>query len=142
MKQTKIVASISDLRCEVDFIKDLYDAGVNVVRINTAHATPDGIRKVINNVRAVSPHLAILIDTKGPEIRTTAVDEHIYFKNGDRLKICGNSSEKTTHDCVNVSYQNFVNDINIGNDILFDDGELAMKIVDKTEDALICRGMA
>ena len=137
MKQTKIVASISDLRCEADFIKDLYDAGVNVVRINTAHATPDGIRKVINNVRAVSPHLAILIDTKGPEIRTTAVDEHIYFKNGDRLKICGNSSEKTTHDCVNVSYQNFVNDINIGDDILFDDGELAMKIVDKTEDALI-----
>ena len=62
MKQTKIVASISDLRCEVDFIKDLYDAGINVVRINTAHATPDGIRKVINNVRAVSPHLAILID--------------------------------------------------------------------------------
>ena len=137
MKQTKIVASISDLRCEVDFIKDLYDAGINVVRINTAHATPDGIRKVINNVRSVSPHLAILIDTKGPEIRTTAVDEHIYFKNGDRLKICGNSSEKTTHDCVNVSYQNFVNDINIGDDILFDDGELAMKIVDKTDDALI-----
>ena len=52
MKQTKIVASISDLRCEADFIKDLYDAGVNVVRINTAHATPDGIKKVINNVRA------------------------------------------------------------------------------------------
>ena len=39
MKQTKIVASISDLRCDVDFIKELYNAGVNVVRINTAHAT-------------------------------------------------------------------------------------------------------
>ena len=64
MKQTKIVASISDLRCDVDFIKELFQAGVNVVRINTAHATPEGIRKVINNVREVSPHLAILIDTK------------------------------------------------------------------------------
>ena len=137
MKQTKIVASISDLRCEVDFIRDLYKAGVNVVRINTAHATPDGIRKVINNVREVTPHLAILIDTKGPEIRTTAVGEPIFFKTGDRVKICGNPSEMTTGDCVNVSYVNFVQDINIGNDVLFDDGELSMKIIDKTEDALV-----
>lgn len=136
MKQTKIVASISDLRCEVDFIKELYDAGVNVVRINTAHATPEGIKRVIDNVRTVSPHIAILMDTKGPEIRTTSVEEHIYFKTGDRLKICGNPLEMTTRECVNVSYQNFVNDINIGNDILINDGELSMKVIGKTDDAL------
>lgn len=136
MKQTKIVASISDIRCDVEFIKELYNAGVNVVRINTAHATPEGIRRVINNVREVSPHLAILIDTKGPEIRTTAVEEHIYFVTGDRVKICGKPEAMTTRDCVNVSYMNFVNDINIGDDILFDDGELSMKIVDKNDDSL------
>ena len=42
MKQTKIVASISDLRCEQDFIQQLYDAGMNVVRMNTAHADREG----------------------------------------------------------------------------------------------------
>ena len=73
MKQTKIGASISDLRCEVDFLRELYNAGVNVMRINTAHATPEGIKKVISNIREVSKYLAILIDTKGPEIRTTTV---------------------------------------------------------------------
>lgn len=137
MKQTKIVASISDLRCEVEFIRDLYNAGVNVIRINTAHATPDGIRKIINNVRKVSPYLAILIDTKGPEIRTTAVDEHIYFKTGDILKICANPNEYTTRECINVSYPGFIRDLHIGNEVLFDDGELSMKIIDKTDDALI-----
>lgn len=136
MKQTKIVASISDLRCDVDFINELFQAGVNVVRINTAHATPEGIRKVINNVRKVSPHLAILIDTKGPEIRTTAVEEPIFFNTGDKVRIYGNPSGTTTRECVNVSYANFVKDLNIGNDILFDDGELAMKIVDKNEEYL------
>ena len=50
MKQTKIVASISDQRCDVDFIRNLFDAGMNVVRMNTAHATPEGIRKIINTV--------------------------------------------------------------------------------------------
>ena len=136
MKQTKIVASISDLRCEVDFLRELYNAGVNVMRINTAHATPDGIKNVINNIRAVSSQLAILIDTKGPEIRTTNVEDHIYFKTGDKVRICGNPSETTTRECINVSYSNFVHDLNIGNDVLIDDGELALKIVDKSNDTL------
>lgn len=137
MKHTKIVASISDLRCDIDFIRELYTAGVNVVRINTAHATPDGIRKVIDNVREVSPHLAILIDTKGPEIRTTAVEAPIYFKINDKLRICGNPDSMTTKECINVTHRNFVNDLNIGNDVLFDDGELSMKIIDKQEDHLV-----
>ena len=64
MKQTKIVASISDRRCDKEFIRKLFFAGVNVVRMNTAHATPDGIRTIIKNVREVSPHLALMIDTK------------------------------------------------------------------------------
>ena len=136
MKQTKIVASISDLRCEVDFIRELYNAGVNVVRINTAHATAEGIKKVINNVREVSPYLAILIDTKGPEIRTTAVEENIFFKTGDKLKIFGDMSSVSTSEKVCVTYPDFVKDLNVGNSILFDDGELCMKVVDKTEEYL------
>lgn len=47
MKQTKIVASISDRRCSVDFIRQLFLAGVNVVRMNTAHASHDGLREII-----------------------------------------------------------------------------------------------
>lgn len=136
MKQTKIVASISDLRCEVDFLRELHNAGVNVMRINTAHATPEGIKKVINNVRKVSNYIAILIDTKGPEIRTTETEGHIYFKTGDKVKICGDPSETTTRNCINVSYSNFVHDLNIGNDILIDDGELALKIIEKNDDSL------
>lgn len=53
MKQTKIVCSISDRRCSQDFIRQLFFAGMNVVRMNTAHATEEGIREIVNNVRAV-----------------------------------------------------------------------------------------
>ena len=77
MKQTKIVASISDRRCDQDFIRKLFFAGMNVVRMNTAHATEEGIRTIVKNVRAVSPHIGIMIDTKGPEVRTTGVKEPI-----------------------------------------------------------------
>ena len=74
LKQTKIVATISDQRCDVDFIKQLFDAGMNVVRMNTAHLGREGAEKLINNVRSVSNRIAILMDTKGPEVRTTKKD--------------------------------------------------------------------
>ena len=54
LKQTKIVATISDQRCEVDFIKSLFEAGMNVVRMNTAHTAYEGLERLINNVRTVS----------------------------------------------------------------------------------------
>lgn len=65
LKHTKIVATISDQRCDVDFIKSLYEAGMNVVRLNTAHMTEEGLSLVVNNVRAVSNRIGILMDTKG-----------------------------------------------------------------------------
>lgn len=136
MKQTKIVASISDRRCSVDFIRQLFLAGVNVVRMNTAHASHDGLREIIRNTRKVSRHIGILIDTKGPEVRTTATDQPIEYKTGERVKIYGHNTEDTTHDTLNVSYENFVDDVKVGDHVLFDDGELDMLVYEKDGDSL------
>ena len=129
MKQTKIVCSISDRRCDVDFIRGLFNAGMNVVRMNTAHATPDGIRSIIRNTRAVSPHIGILIDTKGPEVRTTDVESPIEYKTGDVVRIFGRPEMNTTHDIINVSFPDFAKDVKVGDIILFDDGAIGMKVM-------------
>ena len=63
-KKTKIVATVSDRRCDIEFIQQLVDAGINVVRLNTAHQTEDDTFKVIENVRKVSDRVAFLLDTK------------------------------------------------------------------------------
>lgn len=139
MKQTKIVASVSDRRCDVDFIRQLFDAGMNVVRMNTAHATPDGIRQIIRNTRKVSRHIGILIDTKGPEIRTTGCEEPISYKAGDVVKIFGRPEMDTEHDIVNLTYSDFANDIHLGNEILFDDGAISMKVLDINGPAVIAQ---
>lgn len=139
LKQTKIVASISDLRCDVDFIRALYEAGMNVVRMNTAHANREGFERLIANVRTVSNRIAILMDTKGPEVRTTeCADGSIDFKTGDVVRIVGNPELKTTKDCIAVTYTNFVNDLNVGDEILMDDGELDLRVTEKTDEALTC----
>lgn len=130
MKKTKIVCSISDRRCDVDFLRKLYFAGMNVVRMNTAHATSEGIRNIINNVRAVSPHIGILIDTKGPEVRTTGVETPIEYKTGDVVKIFGRPEMESTHDIVNLSFPDIAKDVKVGDNILFDDGALGMEVTD------------
>ena len=139
MKKTKIVCSISDRRCEVDFLRKLFFAGMNVVRINPPHATPDGIRTIIRNTREVSPHLALLIDTKGPEVRTTNVEQPITYKKGDVVKIFGRPEMDTTHDIVNVSYTDFTKCVGKGAHILFDDGLLDMLVMEQVGPMLVAQ---
>ena len=138
-KKTKIVATISDMRCDVDFIKSLYAEGINVVRMNSAHMTEEGFVQVINNVRAVSNTIGIMMDTKGPEIRTTATEsgEKIVVKTGDKLKVIGDINVKSTPEQVSVSYPSIVKDVPVGNVLLIDDGETALKVVEKTNDYLL-----
>lgn len=140
LKHTKIVASISDLRCEVDFIRSLYESGMNVVRMNTAHGTREGMDKLINNVRAVSNRIAILIDTKGPEVRTTPIKDAgtIEFHIGDKVRIIGNPNEETTHEQIAVTYTKFVEDMTEEAYILIDDGDMELKVIEKNDDHLLC----
>ena len=139
-KSTKIVATISDRRCEVDFIRELYIEGMNVVRMNSAHLQAEGFHKIINNVRAVSNHIAILMDTKGPEIRTTvAENDSIELFEGDVVKILGNPDLISTRECIAVNYPFFVRDLHVDDNILFDDGEIDLKVESKGEDFLMCK---
>lgn len=137
-KRTKIVATISDKNCDYEFIKQLYEEGINVVRINTAHVTTLSAKKVIENVRKVSNRLAVLIDTKGPEIRTTECDNTLNFNEGETVNFKGGEN-KSTKKCIYVTHKNFVNDMNVGAQILIDDGEIAFEVIEKNENTLVCR---
>ena len=57
IKHTKIVATISDRRCDVEFIRSLYKAGMNVVRLNTAHMDEEGLNRVVMNTRKVRKYV-------------------------------------------------------------------------------------
>ena len=149
MKKTKIVATISDLRCSVEFLRPLVEAGVNVVRMNTAHMTPEGITEVINNTRTVSKDVAVLLDTKGPEVRTTVLsgnseykaqhgkDLKIEFKPGDKVTFMANPDAESNNDTINVNYVNFVKDVPVGARILLDDGALEFIVEAKENEKLL-----
>jgi pyruvate kinase len=141
LKQTKIVATISDQRCETPFLAELFHAGMNVVRMNSAHLDQAGFDKIIRNVRAVSNRIGILMDTKGPEVRTTPADAPIPIHTGDRIRFAGQPDQKTVAGSIFVTYPKFVQALNINDMILIDDGEIELRVIEKQADYLLAEAL-
>lgn len=140
-KRTKIVATISDKKCEAPFIRDLHEAGMDVVRINSAHLNIDGALKIIRNTREVSDKIAIILDTKGPEIRTTASDAPIPVKKGDTMTITGDPEGISSVKELFVSHRTFSADVPPGSVVMIDDGDIELKALRREGNSLICKAL-
>lgn len=89
--RTGIMVTVTEDRCNEEFVRRLNDAGAGSVRINSAHTDEESLRKIIRAIRQYAPEMRILMDTKGPEIRTTALKDGydaIKLGKGDRVSIC------------------------------------------------------
>ena len=139
-KKTKIICTVSDNNCEVDFLKSLYEGGMDVVRLNSAHATIEGAQKVVDNVRKVSDKIAILIDTKGPEIRLTPMETAVGFvlNEGEKIKISSSVDGLCSPSGLYTNCESFVKDVPVGAHVLIDDGSADLLVVDKHDDHLVC----
>jgi len=138
MKKTKIIATISDKMCDIPLLTRMFEAGMNVVRMNTAHQTPEEALKVVENVRAVSDRIALMIDTKGPEIRITEVNGEMPVKAGDRIFVRGGKDKPSSRECLYVTYEGLVADVSPGDRMLIDDGDIELRVIEKHVDVLTC----
>lgn len=138
-KFTKIVATVSDKHCDIEFIRSLADAGVNVVRMNSAHLDFEGFSKIVVNTRKADPSLGIIMDTKGPEVRTTVTADGnpAHFNGGDVVKIIGNPSGKTTSETIFFNYVDIAKVLKPGDKILIDDGELEFTVTENDGNTII-----
>ncbi|MBP5235720.1 MAG: pyruvate kinase, partial [Bacteroidales bacterium] len=140
-KKTKIICSVADNRCDVEFIRSMYESGMNVVRVNSAHASIEGAQKIVDNVRKVSDRIAILIDTKGPEVRLTNVENPFLVTEGATVEIFDDPSGICRQGSLYTSYPNFSRDVPVGARVLIDDGSIELKVVSKGEGRLVCEVM-
>lgn len=140
-KFTKIVATVSDKRCDVEFIKALAEAGVNVVRMNSAHLDYEGFSKIVTNTREADPSLGIMMDTKGPEIRTTvtASGSPLEFHTGDMVTFSGNPDRPSTPTEICLSYPRIAEVLTPADRILIDDGEMGFTVTSIEDGKVIAR---
>ena len=132
MKKTKIVATISPKSGSKEMIKKLSKAGVNVFRLNFSHGIYEEHGKQIDIIREADVDCAIMLDTKGPEIRTGEVRNKVFLKVGDKFTMTINGGVYEDTGKISVNYKDFIKDVNVGDVIVFDSGVMHAKAIKKT----------
>ena len=146
-RRTKIIFTIGPATESPEVLDELLKAGVDVCRINMAHATHDWTRKVCADIRASSERtgrdIAIMMDVKGPEIRTGDVDAPMELKPGEVFDFTVKLSSEIEHGedvrSVDVNYRNLVNDIKVGDTVLVDNGMIRFEVLEKNDARIRCK---
>ncbi len=149
IRRTKIIFTLGPATESEAMLEKLLRAGADVVRLNMAHATHDWTRTVIRRIRAVSARIerdvAIMMDIKGPEVRTGDVSAPIELKPGEIFDFTvrpgtdksGEGSEEIRS--VDVNYRDLVKDIRVGDTVLVDNGLIRLEVLEKDDSRIRCR---
>ena len=143
-KRTKIVCTMGPATDDDNVLRELMLNGMNVARFNFSHGSYDYHRKNIERVRRVAAEvgttIAILLDTKGPEIRTGELVDHQKVE-----LVTGNTITLTTRDvqgtaeCVSITYKGLPGDVEPGTQILVDDGLIGLEVEKVDDTDIVCR---
>ncbi|EOL43301.1 pyruvate kinase [Enterococcus caccae] len=134
MKKTKIVCTIGPASETVDMLVNLMNAGMNVCRLNFSHGDFEEHGNRIKNIREAAKitgkRVAILLDTKGPEIRTNEMENGaITLRTGDSVRL-SMTEVLGTNEKFSITYPELINDVNVGSHILLDDGLIDLEVTD------------
>ncbi len=142
MRKAKIVCTIGPATESEEMLAKIMNQGMNVARLNFSHQTQTEHRVRINTIKKVREKLdlpiAIMLDTKGPEVRTGD------FENGEVELQTGDKFVLTTKDIIGnetiskVTYKNLPNDVKIGDFILIDDGLIELEVIEKSLEDVTC----
>ncbi|EPE37820.1 pyruvate kinase I [Candidatus Photodesmus katoptron] len=145
MRKTKIVCTIGPKTESIIKLRELVNAGMNVMRLNCSHGSFKEHSIRIENFRKVmkktGEQLSILLDTKGPEIRTLKLKNcnEVKLTAGQKFIFTSNSMILGNQYLVAVSYPNFSKNLLVGDIILIDDGLIKMKVLKTTETEVSCK---
>lgn len=129
MKHTKIVSTIGPASNSKKKIEQLVDAGVNVFRQNFSHVDHETHGEIYDRIRDVTEKTAIMVDTKGPEIRLRQVQENTVLKNDRTVKLTTEEIEGD-EEKLSVNFPDFIENISVGDEIRIDDGKLELEVID------------
>ncbi|HKB56757.1 MAG TPA: pyruvate kinase [Lacunisphaera sp.] len=146
-RRTKIIATLGPATESEEMLVNLIQAGVDIIRLNMAHAKHDWTREVIRRIRRASQtagrEVAIMMDIKGPEIRTGDLEVPIELRVGEIFDFTvkpGAERERSEEvRSVDVNYRDLVNDIKIGDTVLVDNGLIRLEVLEKHDAHIRCR---
>jgi pyruvate kinase len=146
-RRTKIVFTLGPATESEEMLEKIIRAGADVARLNMAHAKHEWTRAIIRRIRDVSKRLgreiAIMMDIKGPEIRTGDVAAPIELRPGDIFDFTVKPSQAREAAeeirSVDVNYKDLIKDIKIGDTVLVDNGLIRLEVLEKKDAHIRCR---
>ncbi|RLN57419.1 hypothetical protein BBJ29_004053 [Phytophthora kernoviae] len=145
-RRTKIICAIGPASWSVEMLGELLDAGMNVARLNFSHGDHEMHQRSLSNLREAMAarrgcHCAVLLDTKGPEIRTGFLKGHkpIQLKAGQTLEITTNYGVEGDSSRIACTYDHLPTSVSVGSKILCDDGSLVMTVLECQSESIIVR---
>ncbi|MBS4021424.1 MAG: pyruvate kinase [Dethiobacter sp.] len=143
MRRTKIVCTLGPASSSVEILKQLIASGMNVARLNFSHGTHEEQAVTMNAARKAAREMksdiALMLDTKGPEIRIGSFKEKkVVLTEGDQFTLNTGKLEGSVH-AVSVNYPDIVRDVEPGMKILLDDGLVVLEVLSVKESDVICR---
>jgi pyruvate kinase len=140
MKKTKIVSTIGPSTDSKDKINQLIDSGVDVFRQNFSHVDHKSHGEIFDRVRECSEKTALMMDTKGPEIRLGEVEEETYLEEGHKA-VLTTEEVKGDSERLTVNYKAFPEQVESGDEIRIDDGMIELEVDEVEGNEVICTVM-
>ena len=138
MKKTKIVSTIGPASDSKEKLQELVDSGVNVMRQNFSHVDHEAHEELYNRIREVAPDTAVMLDTKGPEIRLGEVKEGTELEKGETVELTVEDIEGDS-ERLPVQYEDFLDNIEDGDEVRIDDGKIELEVMGVWSDSAECR---
>lgn len=142
MRKTKIICTMGPSTDDIEVLRQMAQAGMNVARFNFSHGSHEEHKQRMDCLKKVREEaglpIAILLDTKGPEIRTGDMkDGKIFLKKGEVLRLtpraCLGTPEK-----IQITYPDLYKDVQAGTSILIDDGLIELRVEQTQEQDILC----
>ena len=142
MRRTKIICTIGPSIESPQMLEKMIAAGMEVARLNMSHATHEWTRQEFERVRKAAERVgrpcAIMMDTQGPAIRTGDLPLPLHLKPGDVFELTVKGAHSEEEKSVDVNYPNLVNDIQIGDTVMVDNGVIRLKVLEKLHRRMRC----
>ena len=142
MRKTKIIATLGPATSSPEMLGKMMDGGMNIARLNMSHAPHDWVRRVVKDLRAAAEarkiSIGIMLDTQGPAIRTGDLPVALDLQPGQKFTLTVRGEQSEELHSVDVNYEHFVSDISVGDVVLFDNGQIHMKVLKKFANKVEC----
>jgi pyruvate kinase len=143
MQKTRIICTAGPATESYEMLRKMYDAGMNIIRLNMSHGTHESHAKVIKHIKTLNkkvPYpIPILLDTQGPEIRTGDLQVDLNLQQGAIVSISARGPLDVEESSIHINYADLTETVNVGDKITVDNGLINFEVLEKQGRLMQCR---